>query len=129
MFVDTFHLKDERSLVDVANEIFPIFQITKFEKRESHFYPKGIYYLGRGNTFELRITVEDDIGFDDYGYCLVFGHLDKSPEPRRQVLRTLLGKNYQLCSARGDERNPVREIYSIGPDDKIVAKTEAVKAR
>jgi hypothetical protein len=127
MYVDTLHLKDDRSLVSVANEIFPLFQITKFEKRESSFYPTGQYYLGRGATFELRISVEDDIGFEEYNYWLVFSHHDKSDDGPREVVRTLMAKNYRICRGLGDERNRTREVYSMGPDNQIVATNEPAR--
>ncbi len=129
MYVDTLHLKDERSLVSVANEIFPIFQITKFDKHSSTFYPTGQFYLGRCPAFDLRVMVEDEIGYEEYNFCLVFGHHDRASDGRREVLRTLLKLSYQLCSPRGDERNPTRDVFSLGPDDQIVAKNEPVKTK
>jgi len=127
MYVDTIHLKDERALLSVANEIFPLFGIKNFEKMENSFYPKGQYYRGRGELFDLRITVEDDIGYENYDFCLVFGFIEKAHRNQDDVLRVLLSNNYDVCRARGDDRNPAREVYSLGADKQIIAKIEQLK--
>jgi hypothetical protein len=127
MYVDTLHLRDERPLQNVANEIFPLFQIKNFEKKESSFYPTGQYFVGRDKAFDLRISVEDDIGFEDYNYCLVFGFVDKAQRTLNEPLKVLLANNCQVCRSRGDDRNPGREVYTLSPEKQIVSKLESLK--
>jgi hypothetical protein len=124
MYVDILHLKDDRSLPEVANEIFPLFKIKSFEKRESSFYPKGLYFVGRDKTFDLRISVEDDIGCEEYQYALSFGYVEKEQRSRNEALRMLLSHKYEVSRPTGDDRNPTRDVYSLNPNNEIVSKTE-----
>jgi hypothetical protein len=129
MYVDTLHLKSNRSLVEVANLIFPLFQLKNFEPKESSHYPTGRYFIARNKAFDLRISVEDAPGFEDYQYWLTFSYVDKAHRSQNDHLQILLENNLELCRARGDDRNPSREIYGLDSNKKITSKVEPIKKK
>jgi hypothetical protein len=129
--LETLHIKSGQSLAGAAAEVFGLLGVERYQEHESDSYPGGSYFKGEKDGLTFKVSVEDDVGYDDYQYWVVVstgaGSGRNLVDEVERVAAELSRAGLAVSRGPGpNEESDTREVYSLDPAGRLVKRREPV---
>jgi len=100
MSIEILHVKSKDPLQDFSRQIFQILDINEIEQRYSDNYPEGTYFKGKKGNVDIKISHEDDQGFDDWDYWVTVTQHSENLAMIQDIVQKLSRAGYEVYKGR-----------------------------